>query len=88
LITNEDISEESDLNEREESDPNSEERDQNFKSPRLNQKLKINFSNFKFILYVSYPTPEEAIGRQLCLGLQAIVHAMKRDNFEYHERFS
>jgi hypothetical protein len=75
------------MNEREESDPNSDEIDQNIKSS-INQKLKINFSNFKFILYVSYPTPEEAIGRDLCLGLQTIVHAMKRDNFEYHERFS
>jgi hypothetical protein len=51
------------MNNREESDPNSDEIDQNIKSPRLNQKFKINFSNFKFILYVSYPTPEEAIGR-------------------------
>jgi hypothetical protein len=56
------------MNEREESDPNSDEIDQNIKST-INQKLKINFSNFKFILYVSYPTPEEAIGRDLCLGL-------------------
>jgi hypothetical protein len=51
-------------------------------------KRGINFSNFKFILYVSYATPEEAIGRDLCLGLQTIVQAMKKDNFEYHERFS
>ncbi len=70
LITNENnFNDESDFNEREESDPNSEEIDQNVKSLKLNQKLKINFSNFKFIIYVSYPTPEEAIGRQLCLGL-------------------
>jgi hypothetical protein len=64
LVTNENNSnDDSDMNIREESDPNSDEIDQNIKSPRLNQKFKINFSNFKLILYVSYPTPEEAIGR-------------------------
>lgn len=80
---------ESDMNDREESDPNSDEMEHsNNKSPQSNRKLKINFTNFKFILYVSYPTPEEAIGRDLCLGLKTIVHTMKRENFEYHERFS
>lgn len=90
LCTNESsLNDENDLNDREMSDPNSDEMDQsNSKTPRSNRRLKINFTNFKFILYVSYPTPEEAIGRDLCLGLQTIVNTMKRDNFEYHERYS
>lgn len=57
-------------------------------STKVTKRTTTNFSNFKFILYVSYATPEEAIGRDLCLGLKTIVQTMKRDNFEYYERFS
>lgn len=48
----------------------------------------INLKSFKFVLYVSYKSKDEAIGRDLCLGLKTIVKTMKRDNFEYYERFS
>lgn len=48
----------------------------------------FNLSNFKLVLYVSFNSPEEAIGRELCKGLAKIMKIMKRDNFEYYERFS
>lgn len=37
---------------------------------------------------MSFPDPEQALGRELCQGLQLINQLMKRDNFEYHERFT
>ncbi len=60
------------MNDRAESDPPSDEMDQSNKKSERGRK-DLSFTNFKFILYVSYPTPEEAIGRDLCLGLQTIV---------------
>lgn len=48
----------------------------------------IDLNHFKFVLLASFKSPEEAIGRELCLGLQYIVKALGRANFEYHERFS
>ncbi len=77
LVTNE-MNTPLDEDERAESDPSDEFSQSNkisFRKAINNKQTEkgMNFSNFKFILYVSYATPEEAIGRDLCLGLQTIV---------------
>jgi hypothetical protein len=55
---------------------------------QIGQRKRIDINTFKFVLFVSYPSPSMAIARDLCLGLQHIVQTKKLDNFEYVERFS
>lgn len=48
----------------------------------------IGDNDFKFILFISFPKQEDAIGYQLCKGLETICQNKKIDNFEFHTRFS
>ena len=48
----------------------------------------LDSSNFKFVLYMAFPTEEEAIGIQLCKGLEQIVQDSKNPIFEFHLRLS
>lgn len=45
-------------------------------------------STLKFILYVSFPKREEAIGYEMCKGLQELTKKKGLDNFEFIARFS
>jgi hypothetical protein len=43
---------------------------------------------FKFILYASFPSEEEAICHNLCMGLSHLSENMGLSNFIYLPRFS
>ncbi|CDW84971.1 cytochrome b5-like heme steroid binding domain containing protein [Stylonychia lemnae] len=44
--------------------------------------------NFKFVLYASFPSPEDSIGLELLQGLQKITQMQELKNFELILRFS
>ena len=43
---------------------------------------------FKLVLYVSYASVDDAIGRDLCEGLVEICARKQIHNFDFYERFS
>eukprot|EP00347_Sterkiella_histriomuscorum_P007376 403349177 len=48
---------------------------------------QISLQNFKFILYASFHSKAEAIGFDLCKGLELISNQLGKQNFEYIVRF-
>lgn len=45
-------------------------------------------NNFKFVLYVSFPTKDDAIALELCQGLQEICNKKGLRNFEFYPRIT